>query len=484
VSAHIAPHRWADLWAGRVDDEERREMERHAAACKACRHVRHRITRASDSFANIRSLSLPDVPWDEVRARVHWSVSTERRAALRQRKPAYGWLVGAVIAGAAIALATGAPLAFHDSAPEPASAPLAAPSKGEPAPALPAALVGLVSRASGDVMVDGVRPADLFEKKLARGNLIATGDGRVDIQFGDKSAFALGANSTVELRRFDADTIELAVDGTIDVTVAPRAAGQRFVVDAGTDTIEVRGTQFRVVHDPAHDGATTVSCRHGLVTVSDRAGKVEVGDAHRVRVAGGQPVASERVVALSTDELTGLAQSTPLTLPLWESLEHSSAPLEIATAGRRDVRVDGVELGLAPLRVRVMPGRHTVEADDGAGRFRRAGWVDVAAAPTGSRLEVPAEPPVAGAIAARDRQFRAHIDHARLARCMRSIAKAGLTGTYVQVGLSVDAQGAIGYLNVVDTDLPSATASCVREVLADVHFAPGPVAEWRERIDL
>ena len=40
-------------------------MERHAAACKACRHVRHRITRASDSFANIRSLSLPDVPWDE-----------------------------------------------------------------------------------------------------------------------------------------------------------------------------------------------------------------------------------------------------------------------------------------------------------------------------------------------------------------------------------------------------------------------------------
>jgi len=55
------------------------------------RRVRHRITRASDSFATIRSLSSPDVPWDEVRARVHWSVSTERRAALRQRRPAYGW---------------------------------------------------------------------------------------------------------------------------------------------------------------------------------------------------------------------------------------------------------------------------------------------------------------------------------------------------------------------------------------------------------
>ncbi|HET9622679.1 MAG TPA: hypothetical protein VFP84_15005, partial [Kofleriaceae bacterium] len=121
---------------------------------------------------------------------------------------------------------------------------------------------------------------------------------------------------------------------------------------------------------------------------------------------------------------------------------------------------------------------------DGAGRFRRAGWVDVAAASTGSRLEVPAEPPVAGAIAERDRELRGHLDHPRLARCMRSLAKAGMTGSYVQIELAVDAQGAIGYLNVIDTDLPSATASCVREVLADVHFATGPSAKWRERIDL
>ncbi|HET9619835.1 MAG TPA: FecR family protein [Kofleriaceae bacterium] len=488
MSAHVAPHRWADLWAGRVDDEERREMELHAAACKACRRVRHRITRASDSFANIRSLALPDVPWDEVRARVHWSVSTERRAALRQRKPAYGWIAGALVAGVGLALVTGAPLVTDPAAPAPAAAPVAMPARVAPPAAEPAALVGLVSRAAGDVMVDGVRPADLFEKQLGRGNLIATGDGRVDVQFGDKSAFALGANSTVELRRFDAETIELAVDGTLDVTVAPRAAGQRFIVHAGDHAIEVRGTQFRVVHeagrDPGKPGATTVACRHGLVTVSDPGGKVEVGDSHRVKVASGRSVASEHVVTLSSDELTGLAQATPLTLPIWDALAHSSAPLEIATSGRRDVRLDGIELGLAPLRVRVMPGRHTVEAADGAGRFRRAGWVDVAAAPTGSRLEVPAEPPVAGAIAERDRELRAHLDHPRLARCMRSIAKAGLTGSYVQIELAVDAQGAVSFLNVVDSDLPSATASCVREVLADVHFAAGPAATWRDRIDL
>src|ERR1041385_7225385 len=100
---HVAPHRWADLWAGRVEDAERVEMERHADECPACARVRRRVTRASDSFASIRSQTAPDVSWDEIRARVHWSVSTQRRAALRKRRPAYGWLAAAIAAGAAAA---------------------------------------------------------------------------------------------------------------------------------------------------------------------------------------------------------------------------------------------------------------------------------------------------------------------------------------------------------------------------------------------
>jgi hypothetical protein len=479
MSGHVAPHRWADLWAGRVEDPERLVMERHAERCRACAWSRQRVTRASDSFASIRTQPAPEVSWDEVRARVHWSVSTERRAALRQRRPAYGWLLAATATGIAVALVTGRatlrtsasqPIAKHS---EPATPP-AAP---------PAALAGLVNRASGDVMVDGVRPADLFARPLTQGSRIATADGRVDIQFGDKSAFALGPRSTIELRRFDAETVELAIDGTVDITVAPRTSGQRFLVDAGDHVIEVRGTQFRVAHDAS---STNVACRHGLVTVSDKTGKVEVGAARRVHVANGSSVASEHVVALSSDEISTLAQATPLALPLWDpiALAQNSAPLEVATSGRRDVRVDGVELGLAPLRVRVMPGRHTVEAADSAGRFRRAGWVDVAAAPYGARLDVPAEPPPTGGITERRRQLRTHIDQPRLGRCMRSIAKAGLTGTYVQIEIAVDAQGAVGFLNVIDTDLPSATASCVREVLADVRFGHGAAATWRERIDL
>ncbi|HEY0986113.1 MAG TPA: hypothetical protein VGD80_03640, partial [Kofleriaceae bacterium] len=107
MTGHPPPHRWADLWAGRVEDTERAEMERHVESCRPCARVRARVTRASDSFVAIRSQSVPAVSWDAIRARVHWSVSTERRAALRPRRPAYGWLAGALAGGLALGVLTG-----------------------------------------------------------------------------------------------------------------------------------------------------------------------------------------------------------------------------------------------------------------------------------------------------------------------------------------------------------------------------------------
>src|SRR5213078_2943410 len=211
--------------------------------------------------------------------------------------------------------------------------------------------------------------------------------------------------------------------------------------------------EFRVSHDAR---ATSVACHRGMVVVSDTTGKVEVGPARRITIAAGHAVASEHPVEMSAEDSAAFDQAPPLTLPLWDptALERNSAPLEIATSGHRGVRVDGIELGLAPLKVRVMPGRHSVEAADSAGRFRRAGWVDVATAPGGTRFEVPAEPPATGNLLERRRQLRAGIDHSRLGHCVRSIAKAGVTGTYVQIEIAVDARGAVGFLNVIDTDLP------------------------------
>jgi len=515
---HVAPYRWADAWAGRLGDAERAAMEQHAGACARCGRERDRVKRASDSFPAIRAQSSPELPWDSVRAGVHWAVSKARRtpppprsrlAQLAQLAPRLA--LGALGAGAAVlAFATGpvqidppaepiasAPAASAPAATATASAAAAAAASaaasavpGAPGPDRSAPpLVGLVNRATGDVrevMIDGLRRADLFARTLGPGAVLATSDGRVDVQFAEGGALALGPRSRLQLRRFDADAIELAVDGTVDIEVSARAPRQRFVVLAGDRVIEVRGTRFRVRHDA---GAVAVACSHGLVAVRDRAGQIEVPAARRLELTAAAPVADAAVSPLSAEELDELAATAPLRLAAWsaDALLRGSAPLSIEGGGRREVRVDGVELGVAPLYVRALPGRHTVELADAAGRFRRAGWVDVAAPAPGAaaaRFELPAELLPARDVAERRRQLRAGLDPARLRACTRRMAKQGMLATYVQIELRVDASGAVNFLNVIDTDLGSVTAGCVCNAIADVHFAPGPAVTWRERIDL
>lgn len=483
--SHVVPHRFADLFAGKLDDDDRDAIERHCASCASCATARARVLRASNSFAALRAQPAPDIAWDAIRARVHWSVSSERRARLRPRRPLF------VVAGAVAAVAgVVAILAMRGAMREPdAGAPIveATPPRQPVAspPTTPVQLAGLVSRLAGEVMIDG--RADLFDRTIGVGTVLATGDGRIDVQFGDASAFALGPRSTVELRRFDAAAVELVVEGTVDITVAPRTAGQRFVVRAGAHAIEVRGTQFRVVRD---GGATKVECRHGLVVVRDGGGAIDVASARAVEVGAGRAVADARVVAMSADALARLERATPATMPMWgdaDAVARASAPLEVASAGKREVRIDGVELGEAPLRVRVLPGRHTVEAAERGGRFRRIGWVDVATtAGKPARLDVPAEVAPSGGAAVRKQQLHARMDRARLAACTRDVTNAGIGRTYVAIEIGVDPSGAINFLNLVDTDLgqSSAEARCVHDVLADVRFGAGPSASWQERIEL
>jgi hypothetical protein len=348
-----------------------------------------------------------------------------------------------------------------------------------PVATAPAGLVGLVSRAAGEVMIDGIRANDPFDRELRAGNMLATSDGRVDVQFGEASAFALGPRSKLELRRFDASMIELVVDGTIDVEVAARAADQRFIVVAGEHTVEVRGTQFRVVRD-SH--GTEVACRHGMVTVGDANDFVVVGASRKIAIAPGAAVKASKVVAMTLDDAASVAQATPVAMPAWTSdLARAYQPLDILTAGRHDVRVDGIELGAAPLRVRVTPGRHTVEVADGSRRFRRAGWVDVGTKP--ARLEVPAEVGPSTGIADRRRELAASLDHARLRLCTRTLAKQGLSA-HLDFSISVTAAGDVGFLNINDTDLSKTDADCVEAVLRDVRFHAGAAATWHQRLDL
>jgi hypothetical protein len=66
---------------------------------------------------------------------------------------------------------------------------------------------------------------------------------------------------------------------------------------------------------------------------------------------------------------------------------------------------------------------------------------------------------------------------------VRGLAKQGLAaGTFVVLELGVDETGAVSFLNVGSTDLPERLAACVRDVVADVRFPPGPAATWRHKI--
>lgn len=484
MSRHVAPHRWADAFAGKLGDTEVAALDRHADACERCRKTRDRVQRASSSFPALRALRPPELGWDaihaSVRARVHWSQSTARHEKRpRSRRIPLGAIggfaaAGGVLAAAAIIAGTGR----HETR-MPAPRPVAHASAAPATPGNRAEPAAIISRLAGDVRVDGRAPD--FAHPLAAGDVIATGSGRLDAQFGEASAFAVGPDSRLELRRLDANVIELAVDGTVDVVVSARGKDQRFLVDAGDRVVEVRGTRFQVRNGAA---GTAVECQHGLVAVRDTHGELAIGAAQKAIVPAGHTVAGTHAVALSADELGDLARTTPWATPGWTSdLATRTAPLEIAGPAARLLRVDGVELGAAPFAVRVAPGRHTVEVAGAAGRFERAGWVDVGTAPARFTAHLTDDAPPQDAARARIAQLHAGLAHARAA-CTRAIARQGLTGAYVQIEIAVSSTGAVGFLNVLDTDLPESTATCVRDALAAVPFGAGPAAAWHERIDL
>ncbi|MBA3458578.1 MAG: hypothetical protein H0T46_01345, partial [Deltaproteobacteria bacterium] len=111
MSRHVKPHRWADLLAGRVEGTERAAMEAHAKTCARCESARVRVGRASDSFLSIREQPAPELPWDSVRARVHWAVSKERREKqgdpAKPRVPMLAWAAMVVIAAGGVGIISG-----------------------------------------------------------------------------------------------------------------------------------------------------------------------------------------------------------------------------------------------------------------------------------------------------------------------------------------------------------------------------------------
>jgi hypothetical protein len=348
---------------------------------------------------------------------------------------------------------------------------------------------------------------------LVAGSTVTTRDGRVAVQFGDGSGFAVGPRSSLTIKRFDARAIELALGGAGEVTieVAPRAAGQRFTVTAGDRTVEVRGTAFHVVR---RGRTIDVACSHGLVAVRDRSGDLLVPAGQGVVVDDGEALADRAARPLDAAAITALDHAIGPRLPVWPepaadgvldvaSLYRTTAPLAIVAPRDRSVRVDGVTLGAGSLVVRVMSGRHLVEAERAPGRFDGGEWVEAGPGRADGRIDARVEvattapatthtpapldappPSTAAARAARRHDLEAALDHPRVNACVRTLAKQNiLAGTHVDLEITVDAAGAINTLNVGDTDLPDSMAACVRDAVAAVRFPHGPPATLTYRLD-
>jgi ferric-dicitrate binding protein FerR (iron transport regulator) len=501
---HVAPHRWADAAIGRVSLDERARMTAHASSCPRCAKARDRVVRAQGSFTDLARAQSPELRWEQIGARVYWSASQERRgrtdegSAIRPRRR--WWLAAPLLA---LTAGAAAGVAWYLDTPAPAPPPVASDETPAPADVIPVEVVtldppvraiprvGLVTLAQGETHLAGARGAGVLAQPVVAGLRLDTGDGRIAVQVDAGTAFAIGPRSRLDVTRLDEAAIELRVDGDVSVEVARRAAGQRFVVIAGERVVEVRGTAFEVGH---HGGRVEVRCRHGLVEVRDLAAgadgavHVEVPAGTGWAAAAGDPLTMHAPAPLDADDLAGAMRRAPVMLPAWTdapSLLRTTGPLAIGAPAKRAVRIDGVTVGRGDLTVRVMSGRHLVEAETAPGRFGAGHWVATRddGAPAEVALSAAAPASSRGAVKTRRAQLEAKVDHARAASCVRGLAKQGLAaGTFVVLELGVDETGAVSFLNVGSTDLPERLAACVRDVVADVRFPPGPAATWRHKI--
>jgi ferric-dicitrate binding protein FerR (iron transport regulator) len=508
---HIAPHRLASA-SGR----ERARVDRHIASCARCAAAHDRLVRARAAMTDIAAQPAPELGWDHIGVRVYWSTSSARHAALRQRER--GWwrrppvlaLVGTLALGAAAGFAlTMWSSARWSTSDEPRALAPAAPKVAAPVRTVaPVAspLRGLVTFASGAVAVDGAEPrartsevdvARLFDGPIAQGARLRTGSGRLVVQFGETSGFALAPGSAVSLRRFDDRAVELVVEeGAIEVELSHRRPDQTFAVVAGRHRVVVHGTAFQVAR---RAGRLAVECARGRVLVSDGAHQVPVAAGRELRVLE-QGDQEQAIDPLRLDALER-SLARPL-LPAWIDskllLETSSTVVLAAPAGRA-VRVDGVEVGAGSLALRVTSGRHHLEVEDGSGRFAHGAWIDaeprarqdasagsdgVVRVLRGSGGTATGEDLAARARSVRRRQLQqALADSPRARRCMSPLEKRDLvSGSSVPFDVGVNADGSQGHLNVVRSNVPTDVERCLRAVVDGVELPAGPQATVRFRL--
>jgi hypothetical protein len=480
MSRHVRAHRWADAEAGRLSADQLARAEAHARDCDACARGRERVRAAREAMASIATDEPEDVRWDEIGAQIYWTTSSERRtrgAGLRAWRPlALVGVTAAVAAGIVGYLALRGDEAEPVALEMPGVAPEPAPVAPEAVPLPAESVQGVVTVAQGEVTLDG-KPLEL-DRAVGAGHILATGaHGRVFVQFDDDSVFALGANTTLELTAFDSRRVQLDVRGTIDVQLSHRSPEQRFAVGAGERDVVVRGTVFRVVHGGE---ALEVACTRGRVSVvqGDDSTDVRAGEQLSIIDALSRSAAAKPIPERELAQLTR-ALEMPV-LPVWAGARDAldtTARLDIEAPVASAVVVDGIGVGWGSLAMRVAPGRHHVE---GAGNLGE--WIEVGAGSTAVATLVRNKKhrkSIRGPQLERELRKRRR----RLAQCAKSLAVHGIVeGSFVTLEIGVNKDGSQGLLNIVDSNVPAATARCVRDVVDGIELPRGPRETFRKTI--
>lgn len=491
---HLRAERLAELTAGRLTTRAHEEATAHLQGCQGCRASLARIEAGRLAMAEIKELKSPDLGWDSIGARIYWTTSSEQRA--KGRDPSLRWRRARLGAAVVVAVAAVSLWTIHEQD-KIAEAPVESPELQAPVAPLVTELVqpavvlsGLVTFAQGDVRVGG-QPLD-FDQEIAVGAQLSVGEGGLVVQFGEHSAFRLASQSELRVQRFDSQRVELAVVGAVNVDITRRLPGQEFVVVAGEHEVVVRGTAFRVEYS---DGSLGVSCTRGKVVVTrdDDMVPVPAGQAFGV-LSEGWDAASLQASPMDPAELRALdlAMYMPM-LPAWSDrrgLAGTTTVLEVSAGATQRVAIDGVNVAEGSFFLRAMSGRHQVALMDAKGALVDELWVDGAA---GRRQSMNVAKPVAAvkttlnlrkARSLRRQQMHAALKKGqRTSRCLAPLVKQGLSdGSFVVFDLGVNTDGSQDYLNVVESNLGSATVACLRHAVDAESLPRGPAAGFRLRL--
>ncbi len=476
---HPEARRFADLAEGRLSVGERLAIEEHVAACPPCAAARARVLLARGTLGELAAAPPPSLPWEQIGARAYWEVQSDAR---RQRDPgkeprrAWSRFVFPValggLAAAAIALfalrdgdepsAPQGVVAVAPVAPVVPVAPVIAPVI---APVVaPAALEGVVVLAQSGAKVDGAALEP--ESAIVAGSRLASGGGRLAVQFGVGSGFLLEPESELIVVALDVAAVELRlVRGAVGVELTRRHDAQRFAVLAGERRVEVRGTLFQVALD---DTRLTVAVSHGRVAVVGEDGAVELPAGNRVEIASGARLAKllARPMGERDEQLLGDALAMPLSGAFADAATARAASgiARVDAAPRADVTMDGVRLGAGALWVRAAAGRHVVEV---GGQRRR---IELGAG------ETQAVQPARGG-SERARQVAAELVRHRglveACAAKRRQLEPGFVGELV-LEVVIEADGAIRSAYAVRGLPAREVETCVLDVVRDrFAFAPG-----------